>query len=130
MLTPTSRNALASLKPQMCKDFLEEYGLLLPLLDIMHANQATEVLRIGLACIVNILHEEYKINKLVEAGVVGVVRPLAGHEDEQIQQYVAAVLLAISACPGLEEWLVSAELRCDPTMPRAIVACADPKSCC
>lgn len=92
----------------MSKAFLDEYGLLPPLLGIMHANQALDVLIMGLACIVNILSEKYKIHKLVEAGVIGVVRPLSGHEDERIQEYVAGILLAISSSPGLEEWLVSA----------------------
>lgn len=92
---------------QMSKAFLDEYGLLPPLLEIMNVNQVVDVLRVGLACVVNILTEGYRISKLVEGGLVNVVRPLSGHEDEQVQQYVAAILLAISACPGLEEWLVS-----------------------
>lgn len=91
----------------MSKAFLDEYGLLPPLLEIMHINQAVEVLRVCLACIMNILSEEYRINKLVEGGLISVVRPLSAHEDGQVQQYVAAVLLAISSCSGLEEWLVS-----------------------
>lgn len=93
----------------MAKAFLDEYGLLPPLLEITHANQAVDVLLMGLACIINILSEEYKINKLVEAGLVGVVRPLSGHEDERIQQYVAGIILTISTCSGLEEWLVSCD---------------------
>lgn len=92
---------------QMSKAFLDEYGLLPPLLEIMHINQAVEVLRVCLACIINILSEDYRIHKLVECGLISVVRPLSGHEDGQVQQYVAAVLLAISSCSGLEEWLVS-----------------------
>lgn len=94
---------------QMSKAFLDEYGLLPPLLEITHANQGVDVLLMGLACVMNILSEEYKIHKLVEAGLVGVVRALSGHEDERVQQYVAGILLAISSGPGLEEWLVSAE---------------------
>lgn len=91
----------------MSKSFLDEYGLLPPLLEITHVNQAVDVLLVGLACILNILSEGYKINKLVEAGLVGVMRPLSNHEDERVQQSVAGILLATSACPGLEEWLVS-----------------------
>lgn len=90
----------------MSQAFLDEYGLLLPLLEIIHINQAVDVLLMGLTCVSNILSEEYKINKLVEAGLIGVARPLSGHEDERVQQYVAGVFLAISSCPGLEEWLV------------------------
>lgn len=106
----------------MSKAFLDEYGLLPPLLEIMHVNQAVDVLRVGLACIINILNEGYRINKLVEGGLVNVVRPLSSHEDEQIQQYVAAVLLAISSCPGMEEWLVSMGSRSD--------SCTRGVSCC
>lgn len=95
---------------QMSKAFLDEYGLLPPLLGIMHAKQAIDVLLMGLACVMNILSEEYKINKLVEAGLVGVARLLSAHEDELVQQYVAGILLAVSSCSGLEEWLVSASL--------------------
>lgn len=93
----------------MSKAFLDEYGLLPPLLEITHVNQAVEVLHVCLACVVNILSEGYKMNKLVEAGLIGVVRPLAVHEDEGVQEYVAAILLAISSSSGLEEWLVRAE---------------------
>lgn len=92
----------------MSKSFLDEYGLLPPLLGIMHSKQTPEVLLMGLACVMNILSEKYKIHKLVEAGVIGVVRSLAGHENERIQEYVAGIMLAISSSPGLEEWLVSA----------------------
>ncbi|CAM9586169.1 unnamed protein product, partial [Hapterophycus canaliculatus] len=95
-----------TMRDQMSEAFLDEYGLLSPLLEINHINQAVDVLLMGLACILNILSEGYKINKLVEAGLIGVARPLSGHEDERVQQYVAGVFLAISSCPGLEEWLV------------------------
>ena len=95
---------------QMSTAFLDEYGLLPPLLGIMHVNQAVDVLLMGLACVMNILSEEYKINKLVEAGLVGVARLLSAHEDELVQQYVAGILLAVSSCSGLEEWLVSTSL--------------------
>lgn len=92
---------------QMSQAFLDEYGLLPPLLEITHVNQTVDVLLMGLACILNILSEEYKINKLVEAGLIGVARPLSGHEDERVQQHAAGIFLAISSCSGLEEWLVS-----------------------
>lgn len=95
---------------QMSKAFLDEYGLLPPLLGIMHTKQAIDVLLMGLACVMNILSEEYKINKLVEAGLVGVARLLSAHEDELVQQYIAGILLAVSSCSGLEEWLVSSSL--------------------
>lgn len=94
---------------QMSQAFLDEYGLLPPLLEITHVNQTVDVLLMGLACILNILSEEYKINKLVEAGLIGVARPLSGHEDERVQQHAAGIFLAISSCSGLEEWLVSAK---------------------
>lgn len=90
----------------MSQAFLDEYGLLSPLLEIIHVNQTVDVLLMGLACVMNILSEDYKINKLVEAGLIGVARPLSGHEDERVQQHVAGILVAISSCPGLEEWLV------------------------
>lgn len=102
---------------QMSKAFLDEYGLLPPLLGIMHVKQAVDVLLMGLACVMNILSEEYKINKFVEAGLVGVARLLSGHEDELVQQYVAGILLAVSSCSGLEEWLVSASLSVSHRMP-------------
>lgn len=91
----------------MSQAFLDEYGLLPPLLEITHVNQTVEVLLMSLTCILNILNEQYKINKLVEAGLIGVARPLSGHEDEGVQERVAGIFLAISSCPGLEEWLVS-----------------------
>lgn len=92
---------------QMSQAFLDEYGLLPPLLEITHVNQRVEVLLMSLTCILNILSEKYKINKLVEAGLIGVARPLSGHEDEGVQERVAGIFLAISSCSGLEEWLVS-----------------------
>lgn len=92
---------------QMSQAFLDEYGLLPPLLEITHVNQTVEVLLMSLTCILNILNEKYKINKLVEAGLIGVARPLSGHDDEGVQERVAGIFLAISSCPGLEEWLVS-----------------------
>ncbi|CAM9140790.1 unnamed protein product [Ectocarpus sp. 6 AP-2014] len=95
-----------TMRDQMSQAFLDEYGLLPPLLEITHANQTVDVLLMGLACILNILSEEYKINKLVEAGLIGVARPLSGHEDERVQQHAAGIFLAISSCSGLEEWLV------------------------
>lgn len=91
----------------MSQAFLDEYGLLPPLLEITHVNQTVEVLLMSLTCILNILNEKYKINKLVEAGLIGVARPLSGHEDEGVQERVAGIFLAISSCPGLEAWLVS-----------------------
>ncbi|CAB1104642.1 unnamed protein product [Ectocarpus sp. CCAP 1310/34] len=94
-----------TMRDQMSQAFLDEYGLLPPLLEITHANQTVDVLLMGLACILNILSEEYKINKLVEAGLIGVARPLSGHEDERVQQHAAGIFLAISSCSGLEEWL-------------------------
>ena len=92
---------------QMSKAFLDEDGLLPPLLEITHINQEEKVLLTGLACLINILSEKYKIIRLVEAGLVAVVRPLSGHDDERVQQFVAGILFAISSSPGLEEWLVS-----------------------
>lgn len=91
----------------MSKAFLDDHGLLPPLLEITHVKQEVGVLVMGLACIMNILSEKYRIGKLVEAGLVGIVRQLSNHEDERVQQHVAGVLLAISSCSGLEEWLVS-----------------------
>lgn len=91
----------------MSQAFLDEYRLLPPLLEITHVNQAVDVLLMGLKCVLNILSEEYKINRLVEAGLISVARPLSSHEDERVQECIAGIFLAISSCPGLEEWLVS-----------------------
>ncbi|CAM9466039.1 unnamed protein product [Scytosiphon promiscuus] len=95
-----------TMRDQMSQAFLDEYGLLSPLLEINHINQAVDVLLMGLTCVLNILSEKYKINKLVEAGLIGVARPLSSHEDERVQQHVAGIFVSISSCPGLEEWLV------------------------
>lgn len=94
---------------QMGKAFLDEHGLLPHILGILHIGQAVEVLRMALAAIMNILHEKYKIHKLVEAGLTRVIRPLSGHDDEVVQEYIAAIFHTVSESPGLETWLVSDE---------------------
>ncbi|CAM9171462.1 unnamed protein product, partial [Choristocarpus tenellus] len=95
-----------TLRNQMSKAFLEEFGLLPALLDLMHVDQDIEVLDNCLKSLVNILSEGYKIPKIVEAGAVPVIKALVCHPDGQVLHLTALVLLAFSSQHGLEEWLV------------------------
>ncbi|CAM9314083.1 unnamed protein product, partial [Discosporangium mesarthrocarpum] len=95
-----------TMRDQMSKVFLEDFGLLPALLHLMHPDQDLEVLQNCLACVVNILSENYKVNKLIEGGIVPVIKALASHPDEQVQHLTALALLALCSHHGLEEWLV------------------------
>ncbi|CAM9301732.1 unnamed protein product [Chrysoparadoxa australica] len=93
-------------RDQMSKSFLEGFGLLQPLLELIHLDQDLEVLYNCMACVVNILTERYKVTKLIESGVVPVLKTMAAHEDERVQQYTAISLFIMTTHSGIEEWLV------------------------
>jgi hypothetical protein len=53
-----------------------------------------------------LLRHWQQAHKLLEGGAVPVLKNLAAHPDERLQQYAALALAALSTYSGTEEWLM------------------------